>query len=668
MDATATPTATATSPDQNKATLAILSGSKIVVWDLSTSIGDMGNHPGDDDFRTFDPYPRYDNGLPMSALAWNHNQMVIATSSAISTDDCEHDNIVLLSSQTGETLQSFQHDSEWKQGRDDKNSNNNNNKRSVVRSVSFGGKSRYLCIGDESGAVHLWDLKKKIPVRQFLHAKPNSGASFQNGSGFQSSSPSNQVSLDPTHTYVLSLSPSALYVYKLREVQLAGTFTLPANEDGIDIDVAHFTIFSVSDPEPNLCAIGTDDGRIYIHDIENNRNRKSSPPHIEMTQRHSGDVTGLAFSPVRSNVLFSCGKDGTVFWHDIVNNTSRKIRGALESNNSSIRSMSLHANGDTCAIGCESGDVFVYAFQNGTEEGEVSTTLLASFQANEPIRSLFFAPPPRQKDKQRQQDKTNNNENGSESRSGAMSQNPPSQSTTPPLPMDSGSSGQPPDPKKIPGVISVEPSETVEPRVPATGPAAAGRSRGTSARSAVPPKNTVKPRHPSPFARRLASLSSAAKRTPGAKPQTPAAVDAGTGKRVAGEKVVRSPAKRLPASPVRKHITTRIQAGEAVQTADAPTVGETNVRRNRIAHRSGRFAGQNLRTQAVFLIASILGFLYFVIFVSRSLTECFPPFSLSEPGTVVRNSGSKKSARWSGRRLKTCRTKWKNSCETCTST
>ena len=504
------------STDANKATLVIGSGSKVVVWELDDNNNESENQP-----RTFDPYPEYDDGIPISSLAWNHNQMVIAISSGISTDEVSHDNIVLLSSQSGQVLDSFQHDAEWRQ----KGQSGN-----AARSVNFGGKSRYLCIGDESGAVCLWDLKKKIRVRQFFHATSGRGSS---------PSPSHQVSLDPKDTYVLSLSPSALYQYNLRDGQLVGKLVLPQDSDGNDIDVSHFTIFSISDLEPSLVAIGADDGSVYVHNIANPSLQGLA--NFEMAQKHNGEVTGLAFSPVNPNILFSCGSDGNILVHNKKEQTSFKIGGALESNQSTILSMSLHANGTKCAVGCQSGDVFVYNFHssNGAEE----PSLLASFQASEPVHSLCFAPPPRAKDKKNQSDKTKSSNTGKDTvdATGATNQTKTSLS----------------DPK----TKDIPQSKTVK-------------------QKPVSPKGSASPNKPkstSPFARKLASLTSISKN---AKQQKAAAVNTNNSKRTT-HRAPLSP-RRFSSLPENNKYNTKIQPKES-PTRKSP---ETNVRKEKNANRS----------------------------------------------------------------------------------
>ena len=83
---------------------------------------------------------------------------VLATVSAASTDEEEHNNVVLTAAESGTRLDSLQHNQNW------------NRPAGIGTSVGFGGKSRYLAIGDDSGAVCLWDLKK---VRKFSFVSLN---------------------------------------------------------------------------------------------------------------------------------------------------------------------------------------------------------------------------------------------------------------------------------------------------------------------------------------------------------------------------------------------------------------------------------------------------------------------------------------------------------------
>ncbi|VEU37964.1 unnamed protein product [Pseudo-nitzschia multistriata] len=391
-----------------KKILAILSGSKVTVWDLPPSpiLGRENSSDADPGVRSFDPYPQSEDAMPISSLAWNHNQMVIATSSGIPTDEFAHDNVVLLSSQSGQKLDSFQHDWGWKQKRkfalqQEQQWQESSTQGSIVNSISFGGKSRYLCIGDESGAVCLWDLKKKVRVRQFFH-NPIGGAGDNGGKCNFAGFSSLQVSLDPTDTYVMSLSPRAMYQYNLRDGQLLGSLEVPKDDDSKDKQgTCLFTVFAISNLEPNICAIGTSGGNIYLYDISAPHGLdQTSTPHAKIIRRHNGRVTGLVFSPENPNTFLSSGTDGIVYVHNKSNGTRHKVCSAPDTNNP-IQTLSLHADGVTCAIGCRSGDVYVYDLQYIIKGGDMPAPLLATHQSSDPINSLVFAPPPKAKDPQK---------------------------------------------------------------------------------------------------------------------------------------------------------------------------------------------------------------------------------------------------------------------------
>ncbi|KAG7356153.1 WD40 repeat-containing protein [Nitzschia inconspicua] len=345
----------------NGAILAILSGYSITTWEYDAVDSDKQQ-----------PVTRYPQGdLPISSFCWNHNRLVLATCSAVSTDEHIHHNVMLISSQSGNRLDSFQHDQDW-------------GRHGVANSLQFGGKSRYLCVGDESGAVCLWDLKKKLRVRQFFH----------------NDHPSRQVSLDPTDTYVLSLTPFFMYVYNLRDGILVATLTPPGNKVSEEAKAVAFTKYCTTSLEPNIVAIGTSDGSVLLYDFTRGSGGDThSRPILSFTKRHEGAVTDVAFSPTDSKLLVSSGEDGTVKIYDTT--TVETIQEIRNSNvTSPITSLSLYGgDGNICAIGCESGDVFVYDL-SGDEDG----ALLATLNVGGQVEQVAFAPPPRAKDQTVAQD------------------------------------------------------------------------------------------------------------------------------------------------------------------------------------------------------------------------------------------------------------------------
>lgn len=334
--------------------LAILSGYSITTW----------KYDSEDE-----PIARTPHGnVPISNFCWNHNRLVLATCSMEASDESKplDHNVALISSQSGSRLDSFRHNQGWE-------------RQGVANSIQFGGKSRYLCLGDESGALCLWDLKKKTRVRQFFH----------NGH------PSRQVSLDPTDTYVFSLTPFCMYVYNLRDGIQVATIFAPGNQDNQEANTVAFTKYCTTSLEPNIVAIGTSDGSIQLYDFTNISGGESiiSRPILSLTKRHEGAVTDVAFSSTNPKILVSSGEDGTVKVYDISTvETIQEIQNADIT--TPITSLSLYGGeGNICAIGCESGHVCVYDL-DGDEDG----ALLATMDVGGRVDQIQFAPPPRTKE------------------------------------------------------------------------------------------------------------------------------------------------------------------------------------------------------------------------------------------------------------------------------
>jgi len=257
-----------------------------------------------------------------------------------------HNNIILTNAQTGDLLDSLQHNQNWR--------------RPVgsTTSLVFGGKSRYLCIGDRSGAVCLWDLKKKVRARQFFHE----------------GQPSIQVSLDRTDTYILSLSPQTLRSYKVREGVPSTSWSVPGH--------CRYMKFACSTLEPHLAAIGCDDGSILGYDISN---PQSSQTTFTLKQRRDSPITSLAFSYTNDKLVASTSQDGSLQFYD---KGSGALIEELARLPTSITSLTLNADGFSCAIGTEAGEILIYDLRRGGSN-------LASIYVQGAVRSLHFSPPPK---------------------------------------------------------------------------------------------------------------------------------------------------------------------------------------------------------------------------------------------------------------------------------
>lgn len=264
--------------------------------------------------------------------------IVLASCSSLGNDD---DNVVLTSTESHSNLESFRHDRGLRRPSPAQ-------ANAAATCVAFGGKSRYLTIGDTSGAICLWDLKKKTRVRHYFH----------------SGTTSLQAALDPKDTHVLSLTWNALHVFRLREGTLAASLS----------GTCHYTTFSASVLETSRVAIGTKTGIVDLWDISSKSIMHSFSPHTRA-------VTGVAFSAVSKLLLASACIDETLIFSDTA--TGKTIQ-RMELG-SPASSLSFHGDGLTCAVGTESGLVLVYDLRQPNDP-------IASYQAKDRVSSLRFAP------------------------------------------------------------------------------------------------------------------------------------------------------------------------------------------------------------------------------------------------------------------------------------
>eukprot|EP00934_Nitzschia_sp_Nitz4_P007960 Nitzschia sp. Nitz4//scaffold3_size479765//65443//67234//NITZ4_000024-RA/size479765-augustus-gene-0.22-mRNA-1//-1//CDS//3329550530//7950//frame0 len=314
-------------------TLAVLSGNTVTTWECMNEEKDPS---------TFSPQPN----LPLADIAWNHNGQVIATCSAVSTDIQLHNNIVLTAAHSGNQLDSLQHNVQWQRP------------PGAATSLAFGGKSRYLCVGDKTGAVCLWDLKKKTRVRQFFHQ----------------GQPCLQVAIDPTDTYVLSLTAPTIHSYKLREGVPAMDWTPQQN-------YIH-TKLSISTIQPNILAVGTDDGSAMLYDIGSSQ---KSTPFFQINRRHDAPISGIAFSHTNDKLLATSSEDGLVQFFDT---KSGSVIEQMEKVQNGITDLALYADGISCAVGNSQGEVILYDLRQAHQP-------LASMYVQGSVTAMQFSPPPK---------------------------------------------------------------------------------------------------------------------------------------------------------------------------------------------------------------------------------------------------------------------------------
>lgn len=388
--------------------LALSCGPAVVTWDCGSGPSHVRVDPNSDEgstasssCRIFHPHGRNSANV-VTSLTWNHNEQVLATcSSSTSTDD--EANVALVHAESGtnlETLSNF-FPTGGGGGKSRSSTNTANNRAGIpaaATGLGFGGKSRYLVVSDASGCASVWDLKKTARVRTFRVPQPPSSASAFRGPICTAGA------IDPSDTFVAAASgwdtDGALRLYRLREGKLAATLRDARGESGSTTEWdghGGISAMEFSPLDKSMVSVGTRDGSILLWDVqatakaEESRGNSSTspsenskmaiPPIIRLTQRHAGEVTDIAFSPMNKVLLASSSVDGTVSFHDTkMSRTIQSFRPPANENvvssssgaSSAVMSVSFASDGVTCAAGTADGRALIYDLRN-VKSGPLST-------------------------------------------------------------------------------------------------------------------------------------------------------------------------------------------------------------------------------------------------------------------------------------------------------
>lgn len=258
-----------------------------------------------------------DNDQPFADVAWNHNGEVLACAR-------RHGPTSLMGSKTSTLLESIP---------------------SGAQTVSFGSKSRYLCLAGDH-AVVVRDLKKKTIVRQFDVDQVTSAG------------------LDATCTYVVALCPAGLSIFQLRESQLVR-----------EIDVTELDCVATCwDLDANLAAVGTDQGQVLVRNVMDTQ--------VSATIRHSDSaVVDVAWIDAGHQLAVLSATLFAIYdWRTGTTVTSKALQ------QQTATCMALHPQNPTVALGFASGTVLLWDWQAVQAVGKLGLS--------GPPQCLAFAPAP----------------------------------------------------------------------------------------------------------------------------------------------------------------------------------------------------------------------------------------------------------------------------------
>jgi WD40 repeat protein len=321
--------------------LAIASGSTVTVWDIQNR--DKGT--------TFDSF--LPDGPRVLDLVWNHTGKVLCC--VVQDTSIGSDIIALIAAQSGRLLSSF-------------------GKQTMQGSLAaaFGGKSRYLCIGNEDGSVLVWDLKKQVQARQF-----------------KISSPCLHACLDPTDAFVFALGDWNLSIYRLREATLVAEIQPTNVKHANQNQSSSLSCFAISLQAPYLTAVGSQAGRVWVYDLTSMMTTSSNsgsgsdsgmPPLKEWKLSHL-PIVKLDFVGALNHLAVASESHVGVYEYES-SNPLFEVAFDHETNTDKVTSMSC--TGNLVAVGRASGKVLVWDWELQKQVGSLH------FPA--PVQSVVFAP------------------------------------------------------------------------------------------------------------------------------------------------------------------------------------------------------------------------------------------------------------------------------------
>jgi WD40 repeat protein len=311
-------------------------------------------------------------------LCWNHNGQVLAT--CADTTKQQQPSVVLVNTSaysTGTVMDAFPHEDGTTSS-----SSSSSSSRTVPTSLSFGGKSRYLCIANDTGHVGLWDLKQKLRVRSYSPSPLT---------------PSLQTAMDDTYCY--SLTKDALHVLNIKQGTVAASIGAIGMESSNRFTRMQLLLLP-SNSKSHSIAIGTQNGDIEIHRISSATGGAWLLTKLTTSLPHQGAIQGM--DVLNEQVLASCSADGILCFTHIEQETTIQSIQLTDNNNTPMNLTSLSVEGNLCAVGTDTGTVHIYNVRNFDaplailELEDVITTLkFATTASSIKPSSKVLATPPR---------------------------------------------------------------------------------------------------------------------------------------------------------------------------------------------------------------------------------------------------------------------------------
>ena len=196
--------------------------------------------------------------------------------------------------------------------------------------------ARYVCCGDVSGAVNVWDVKRQAVRWQLTHHTDEVTCIDLNAA---SSSTAAQLLLASG-----SVS-SHILTHSLESGQVTSSLQLPS---AAPVRCLQFSLHRSS-----LLAAGGDDGHPYLFDVATSAALAS----FSAAHSHNASLSALLFSPVHPSLLLSASLSSTLAFHDT---SSRQLVQRISTGKGGITAADWSEDGNYIAVGLGEGTIELY--------------------------------------------------------------------------------------------------------------------------------------------------------------------------------------------------------------------------------------------------------------------------------------------------------------------
>ena len=230
--------------------------------------------------------------------------------------------------------------------------------------------ARYVCCGDVSGTVNVWDVKRQA-VRWQLTQHEDEVTCIDLNSASSTNAAQLLLASGSVSSHILT--------HSLESGQVTSTLQLPSDAP---VRCLQFSLHRSS-----LLAAGGDDGHPYMFDVATSAPLSS----FSAAHSHTTSLSALLFSPVHPSLLLSASLSSNLAFHDT---DSRQLVQRITTGKGGITAADWSEDGNYIAVGLGEGNIEVYDVRREGErvaewrahEGEVRSVRWQRTRAGNALR------------------------------------------------------------------------------------------------------------------------------------------------------------------------------------------------------------------------------------------------------------------------------------------